>query len=88
MTFQDIIGAIVEVGFPVMCVLLCFYYIYNTDKRHSESEDETRKSHHEEIMLILEEQRLENTKLVEAINNNTVVMNKVLERIDNDVGHD
>lgn len=83
MDFTQILQSIVDVGFPIVCVLICFYYIKVKDEQHNKETSALRESHHEEIVAILDEQRNENNKLVEAINNNTVVMNKLIERLNN-----
>lgn len=82
MDIDTILTAITTIGFPIVCVLICFYYIYTRDKAHQEEESALRETHHEEIISILDEQRTENNKLVEAINNNTIVINKLIERMD------
>lgn len=83
MDFTQILQSIVDVGFPVVCVLILLYYIKVKDEQYNKESAALRESHHEEIIAILDEQKDENIKLVEAINNNTLVMNKLIERLNN-----
>lgn len=83
MDFTQILQSIVDVGFPVVCVLILLWYIKVKDEQHNKESAALRESHHEEIIAILDEQKNENVKLVEAINNNTIVMNKLIERLNN-----
>lgn len=83
MDFTQILQSIVDVGFPVVCVLILLWYIKVKDEQHNKESAALRESHHEEIIAILDEQKNDNVKLVEAINNNTLVMNKLIERLNN-----
>ena len=62
MSVDSIITIISQFGFPILVCLICFWYIYYTNK-----------SHKEEI-----------NKLTDAVNNNTIVMNKLIDKLDKD----
>lgn len=62
MNIQDIISIISTVGFPIACCLVCFWYIYHSQKSHKEEMD----------------------KMSEAINNNTLVMQQLIDKIGGD----
>lgn len=62
-----IVQTISTVGFPIVCVLLLFWFIYDTNKQHREEIKQLHSQHNEET-----------NKLAEAINNNTHVMTKLV----------
>lgn len=71
MTTQDIITIVQTVGFPiVMCGLMAWYVKYISDKNREQITAE-REAHQQEM-----------NNVITAINNNTVVMEKILTKID------
>lgn len=70
MEFADILSAIGSFGFPiVMCIVVCFYVKYIIDK-NSEQLNEITKEHKAEV-----------TEMTKAIENNTIALTKLLERL-------
>ena len=66
----DIVNIISSMGFPIaMCVLMCYYIKYTQDNYRKDINDLNEK--HKE----------ESTKLVQAINNNTIVIKELSERL-------
>lgn len=66
----DIANIISSMGFPIaMCVLMCYYIKYTQDNYRKDINDLNEK--HKE----------ESTKLVQAINNNTLVIKELSERL-------
>ena len=66
----EITNIISSMGFPIaMCVLMCYYIKYTQDNYRKDINDLNEK--HKE----------ESTKLVQAINNNTVVIKELSERL-------
>ena len=73
MEFADILSAIGSFGFPiVMCIVVCFYVKYIIDK-NSEQLNEITKEHKAEV-----------TEMTKAIENNTLALTKLLERLSED----
>lgn len=71
MTTQDIVTLIQSVGFPiVMCGLMAWYVKYITDKNREQITAE-REAHKQEM-----------SEVVAAVNNNTVVIEKLLTKLD------
>lgn len=69
----QVVDIISQVGFPIFVALLCMWYVkYNNDK-HSESIDSLNKQHKEEI-----------ESMITAINNNTIALTKLEERLGNE----
>lgn len=78
-TMPDNIGTIVQivstVGFPIVCCGFCFWYVkYITDKNR------------EDISSLNEQHKEESNKMIEAINNNTLVMERLVEKIESKGG--
>lgn len=72
MTVQDIVTLIQSVGFPiVMCGLMAWYVKYITDKNREEMQNE-RESFKEDM-----------TAITQAINNNTLVIQKLTTIMEN-----
>ena len=72
MELNEIMQAITTVGFPVvMCGAMCYYVKYITDK-HREEMDRVNAFHTKEMKGI-----------TSAINNNTLALTKLCERMDN-----
>ena len=68
---QDIIQMISSVGFPIACACACGYYVkYITDKNREQIANLNQK-HREEI-----------SEIVKAINNNTVALTKLVEKLE------
>jgi hypothetical protein len=71
MTTQDIVTLIQSVGFPiVMCGLMAWYVKYITDKNREQITAE-REAHKQEM-----------SEVIAAVNNNTVVIEKLLTKLD------
>lgn len=67
---NEIVQLISTVGFPIVaCLLLGWYVKYQTDNYRSEVQD-IQKEHREEVQ-----------KMTEAINNNTVALTQLCEKI-------
>lgn len=65
------ISAISTIGFPICaCLGLGFYVKYQTDK-YDQSIREMQKEHKDEV-----------TKMTEALNNNTLALQKLIDKID------
>jgi len=70
MEFADILSAIGSFGFPiVMCIVVCFYVKYIIDK-NSEQLNEITKEHKTEV-----------AEMTKAIENNTLALTRLLERL-------
>lgn len=72
MEFNEIIQAIGTVGFPiVMCVFVCFYVKYIIDKNA------------EQLKEITDKHREESAEMVKAIENNTIALTILTDKINN-----
>lgn len=72
MSIKDIIEAISSTGFSIVaCIGLGWYVKYITDNNNKEV-SEMRKEHNEEI-----------NRVTDALNNNTLALQKLCDKIDN-----
>lgn len=68
---NDVISAISVVGFPIVSAIACAWYCkYSSDQYRAEVKD-MQKDHKEEIAGISE-----------ALNNNTLVLQKLIDKLD------
>lgn len=70
MNTQDILNAITTVGFPIVMCLACAWYIKYTNDKQREEVEKLNDQHAKEM-----------DKVTEAINNNTVALTKLAERL-------
>ena len=66
--FMDILS---NFGFPIACCAILMYYIFTLQKQHKE-----------ELKLIMAEHKQETDKMTEAINSNTLVMQRLLDKME------
>lgn len=72
MNVNDIITLVSSLGFPIVaCICLGWYVKYQTDNNNKEVA-EMRKEHNDEI-----------NKVTDALNNNTLALQKLCDKIDN-----
>lgn len=67
---EQILTAISSVGFPIVCAGAMGWYVYRTNQQH-----------HDEITAINDKHYQEMAAVTEAINNNTVALTKLAERL-------
>ena len=71
MEFESILTAITTVGFPIVCCIIMMWYVkYSTDKSR------------EEITALNNKHKEEMTEVTTAINNNTVALQKLCDKLD------
>ena len=76
MNMSEVLNAIQTMGFPIVCCLLVFWYVKYTEDKNRQQIETMNKEHKEEV-----------EKMVEAINNNTLVIQKLLDNLEG-VNHD
>lgn len=70
-------------GFPIACVIALFLMLQNEQKSHKEETAKLTETITELKISFLETIHTQEDKITEAINNNTLVMQKLIDRIDN-----
>ena len=82
MDVQAVIQRIVQLGFSVvMCLLMGWYVKYREDKNDAQLNDLLIK-HHEEIKVIKDQHNSETQKVVEALNNNTIAIQRLADKLE------
>lgn len=81
---QDIVTIIQTVGFPIACAIAMFLMLQNEQKSHKE-ETETLNATITDMKLTFSEAlHNQESKITEAINNNTLVIQKLLDKLGDD----
>lgn len=68
---NDIVSIISAVGFPIVAAVGCGYFVKWQYEQNLKQMEEIRKEHKEEV-----------SKMTEALNNNTIALNKLIDRIE------
>lgn len=79
---NEILQAITTVGFPiVMCGAMAYYVKYMTDKHREDGlkQDELNRAEREKVA---EQHQKEMSEVTTALNNNTLALNRLCEKLD------
>jgi len=68
---NDIVSIVSAVGFPIVAAIACGYFVKWQYEQNQKQVEEMRKEHKEEA-----------EKMTEAINNNTLVIQKLIDNFD------
>ena len=79
---QDIITVIQTVGFPIACAVAMFLMLNQEQKSHKEETTELTRTINDLKASFAEAINSQRSEMVNAINNNTLVIQKLLDRID------
>lgn len=71
---NDIVSIISAVGFPIVAAIGCGYFVKWQYEQNLKQMEEMRKEHREEV-----------TKMTEALNNNTIALNRLIDKFDKEV---
>ena len=83
-TVNLIISLVQQLGFPVAVAILAFWYIKYREDKNDERLEKVRESYEAEQRETRQMHREETAKLTEAINNNTLIITKLYERLGDD----
>lgn len=83
-TLNLVISLVQQLGFPIAVAVLAFWYIKYREDRNDERMENLRASYEAEQKEARQMHRDETAKLTEAINNNTLIITKLYERIGDD----
>ena len=70
---NDIVSIISAVGFPIVAAIGCGYFVKWQYEQNMKQMEEIRKEHKEEV-----------TKMTEALNNNTLALNTLINKLEKD----
>ncbi len=68
---NDIVSIISAVGFPIVAAIGCGYFVKWQYEQNMKQMEEMRKEHKEEV-----------TKMTEALNNNTLALNTLINKLE------
>mgnify|MGYP006363382935 CR=1 FL=1 len=68
---NEIVQVISAVGFPIVAAIGCGYFVKWQYQENQKQVEEMRKEHKEEV-----------SKMTEALNNNTLALQKLIDKLD------
>lgn len=83
---QDFITIIQSVGFPIACAVAMFVLLHNEQKSHREETEELNKTITELKISFNSAINDQERTITEAINNNTLVIQKLLDKLEDSAG--
>lgn len=81
---ETFVTLIQQVGFPVACAVAMFVMLKQEQKEHKEETTELRQTITDLKISFSETINNQRADMVEAINNNTLVLQKLLDRMEDD----
>ena len=81
---QDVITIIQTVGFPIACAVAMFMMLQNEQKAHREESEKITETITDLQISFSDAIRDQESNITEAINNNTLVIQKLLDKMDKD----
>lgn len=79
---DEIITMIQTVGFPIACAVAMFLMLHNEQKDHKEETQKITETITDLKISFADAISTQKSDMVEAINNNTLVIQKLLDRMD------
>lgn len=79
---QDFITIIQSIGFPIACAVAMFVMLQNEQKAHKEEQEKITETITQLKIDFAESIRNQETTITTAINNNTLVIQKLVDRLD------
>lgn len=68
---NDIVSVVSAVGFPIVAALGCGFFVKWQYEQNMKQNEELRKEHKEEV-----------SKMTEALNNNTIALQKLIDKLE------
>lgn len=81
---QDFITIIQTVGFPIACAVAMFLMLQGEQKAHKEESAKLNETITDMKLSFNEAIHAQQTTITEAINNNTLVIQKLLDKMEDD----
>lgn len=81
---QDVITIIQSVGFPIACAVAMFLMLQNEQKAHREESEKMTETITDLKLSFSDAIRDQESNITAAINNNTLVIQKLLDKMDKD----
>ena len=81
---QDFLTVVQSLGFPIACVIALFIMLQNEQKSHREESATLSQTITELKIAFSESIHEQESTVTEAINNNTLVIQKLLDKMEKD----
>lgn len=81
---EDIISIIQTVGFPIACAIAMFMMLKKETEAHKEESERLSNTINEMKLAFNNAIHDQESSITEAINNNTLVIQKLLDRMENE----
>jgi len=81
---QDIVTIIQTVGFPIACAIAMFLMLQNEQKAHKEESEKMTETINDMKLTFNDAMHDQQNNITEAINNNTLVIQKLLDKLEKD----
>lgn len=81
---QDIVTIIQTVGFPIACAIAMFLMLQNEQKAHKEESEKLTETINDMKLTFNDAMHDQQNNITEAINNNTLVIQKLLDKFEKD----
>lgn len=81
---QDIVTIIQTVGFPIACAIAMFLMLQNEQKAHKEESGKLTETINDMKLTFNDAMHDQQNNITEAINNNTLVIQKLLDKLEKD----
>lgn len=81
---QDFVTIIQTVGFPIACAVAMFMMLQSEQKAHKEESDKLTSTINEMKITFNNAIHEQESNITEAINNNTLVIQKLLDKLEKD----
>ncbi len=81
---QDLITIIQTVGFPIACAVAMFLMLQSEQKAHKEESAKLNETITDMKISFNDAIHAQQTTITEAINNNTLVIQKLLDKMEDD----
>ena len=82
---QDFVTIIQSVGFPIAVAIAMFIMLQNEQKRHKEESQQLMETMSNMKISFDDAMHTQEMNITTAINNNTIVIQKLLDKLDRDV---
>lgn len=81
---QDVVTIIQTVGFPIACAVAMFMMLQNEQKAHKEESEKLTSTIADMKLTFNNAIHEQESNITEAINNNTLVIQKLLDKLEKD----
>lgn len=82
MDVNQVIQIVSTLGFPIVMCGAMAWYVYHISETHRKDATRREEEHRQEVEKLNERHKEEMEKVTEAINNNTLALTKLCERMD------